>query len=48
MHRQVHGLDRRWSEPRTKPWLQFCIPWNEAPRYLIRDRDAIYGTAVTR
>jgi transposase InsO family protein len=24
------------------------IPWNEAPRYLIRDRDQIYGTVVTR
>ena len=22
--------------------------WSEAPRYLIRDRDAIYGAAVTR
>src|SRR5262249_54183059 len=22
--------------------------WNEAPRYLIRDQDAIFGTAVTR
>jgi transposase InsO family protein len=25
-----------------------AFPWNNAPRYLIRDRDAIYGTAVTR
>jgi transposase InsO family protein len=25
-----------------------AFPWNEAPRYLIRDRDAIYGAAVTR
>ena len=24
------------------------FPWKEAPRYLIRDRDAIYGAAVTR
>src|ERR1700745_3020820 len=24
------------------------IPWNEAPRYLIRDRDRVYGTMVTR
>jgi hypothetical protein len=23
-------------------------PWHEAPRYLIRDRDKIYGVAVTR
>ena len=25
-----------------------AFPWNEAPRYLIRDRDGIYGVAVTR
>jgi transposase InsO family protein len=25
-----------------------AFPWNEAPRYLVRDRDATYGTAVTR
>jgi transposase InsO family protein len=25
-----------------------AFPWNEAPRYLIRDRDQVYGTAVTR
>jgi hypothetical protein len=25
-----------------------AFPWNEAPRYLIRDRDCVYGTAVTR
>jgi hypothetical protein len=25
-----------------------AFPWNDAPRYLIRDRDAIYGAAVTR
>src|SRR5436309_4793169 len=24
------------------------FPWNEAPRYLIRDRDRVYGAAVTR
>jgi hypothetical protein len=24
-----------------------ALPWNEAPRYLIRDRDRIYGAAVT-
>jgi hypothetical protein len=23
-------------------------PWNEAPRYMIRDRDRIYGAVVTR
>ena len=25
-----------------------AFPWNEAPRYLIRDRDRIYGAVVTR
>jgi transposase InsO family protein len=24
------------------------FPWNEAPRYLIRDRDQVYGAAATR
>jgi hypothetical protein len=24
------------------------IPWDEAPHYLIRDRDQIYGSVVTR
>jgi transposase InsO family protein len=36
----------------TAEWIARQIteafPWNEAPRYLIRDRDAIYGTAVVR
>jgi transposase InsO family protein len=27
-------------------WSRF--PWNEAPRYMIRDRDCIYGAVVTR
>ena len=25
-----------------------AFPWNEAPRYLIRDRDEVYGAAATR
>jgi transposase InsO family protein len=25
-----------------------AFPWNEAPRYLIRDQDGVYGTAVRR
>jgi transposase InsO family protein len=36
----------------TAEWIARQItgafPWNEAPRYLIRDRDRVYGTAVTR
>jgi hypothetical protein len=34
----------------TAEWLAGQIteafPWNEAPRYLIRDRDRVYGAAV--
>jgi hypothetical protein len=37
---------------RTVEWIARQIseafPWNEAPRYLIRDRDRVYGTMVTR
>jgi transposase InsO family protein len=36
----------------TAEWIARQIteafPWNEAPRYLIRDRDGVYGAAVTR
>jgi Protein of unknown function (DUF993) len=28
--------------------LTEAFPWDEAPRYLIRDRDRIYGNVVTR
>ena len=35
----------------TAEWIARQIteafPWNEAPRYLIRDRDQVYGAAVT-
>ena len=35
----------------TADWIARQIteafPWNEAPRYLIRDRDCVYGAAVT-
>jgi len=51
-------LDRRdlvWINVTTNPtaeWIAHQIteafPWDEAPRYLIRDRDRIYGTTVTR
>jgi Integrase core domain len=51
-------LDRRnliWVNATTNPaadWiarqLTEAFPWNEAPQYVIRDRDCIYGTAVTR
>src|SRR5690242_6816389 len=36
----------------TAPWIARQIadafPWDEVPRYLIRDRDAVYGHAVRR
>jgi hypothetical protein len=51
-------LDRRdliWINVTTNPtaeWIAHQIteafPWNEAPLYLIRHRDRIYGTIVTR
>ena len=31
-----------------KSGITEAFPWNEAPRYLLRDRDHIYGTVVTR
>jgi len=54
----VVRLDRRdlvWVNVTTKPtagWvarqLTEAFPWEAAPRYLIRDRDRIYGAVVTR
>src|SRR5215831_6920174 len=51
-------LDRRhliWVNVTTNPtadWiarqLSEAFPWNEAPQYVIRDRDCVYGTVVTR
>jgi transposase InsO family protein len=51
-------LDRRdlvWINVTTNPtaeWIAHQIteafPWNEAPRYLIRDRDRIYGDVAMR
>src|SRR4051812_22228316 len=36
----------------TAEWIARQIteafPWNEVPRYLIRDRDRVYGAAVMR
>ena len=46
--------DLVWINVTTHPtadWIARQIteafPWNEAPRYLIRDRDRVYGTLVT-
>jgi transposase InsO family protein len=51
-------LDRRdlvWITVTANPtaeWVERQIPeafpWDSAPRYMIRDRDRIYGTVVTR
>ena len=51
-------LDRRdlvWIDVTTNPtseWIARQIteafPWDQAPQYLVRDRDQIYGTVVTR
>jgi hypothetical protein len=44
-----------WISVTTHPTAEWiaqqlieAFPWNEAPRYLIRDRDGIYSAAVTR
>jgi transposase InsO family protein len=51
-------LDRRelvWISVTTHPTAEWVVrqiteafPWDEAPHYLIRDRDRIYGSVVTR
>src|SRR5207237_3459728 len=50
--------DRRdlvWISVTTNPTAEWvarqiteAFPWDGAPRYMIRDRDRIYGTVVTR
>jgi hypothetical protein len=47
--------DLVWVNVTTNPTAEWiarelteALPWNEAPRYLIRDRDWIYGSIVTR
>ena len=51
-------LDRRdlvWINVTTNPTAEWvarqiteAFPWDEAPKYLLRDRDQIYGAVVTR
>jgi hypothetical protein len=47
----MNGLDIAHVAP-TAEWVARQIteafPWDEAPHYLIRDRDRIYGSVVTR
>jgi hypothetical protein len=39
-----HCLPRyTWSPQWTAQQIVEAFPWDEAPRYLLRDRDAIYG-----
>jgi transposase InsO family protein len=47
--------DLVWINVTTNPTAEWIarqitevLPWNEAPRYLIRDRDCVYGAAVMR
>jgi transposase InsO family protein len=54
----IMRLGRRrlmWTNVTTNPTAEWiarqiteAFPWDEAPRYLIRDRDVSYGHAVTR
>jgi transposase InsO family protein len=54
----IVGLDRRdlvWTNVTANPTAEWvarqvteAFPWDEAPRYLIHDRDRIYGSVVTR
>jgi transposase InsO family protein len=54
----IMRLDRRdlvWINVTANPTAEWvarqiteAVPWDGAPRYMIRDRDRIYGTVVTR
>jgi hypothetical protein len=53
----VARIDRRdlvWINPTTNPTAEWvarqiaeAFPWDEAPRYMIRDSDRIYGSVVS-
>src|SRR3984893_7789513 len=52
---RLHRRDLVWINVTTKPTAEWvarqiteAFPWDMAPRYMIRDRDRIYGTVVTR
>ena len=52
---RLHRRDLVWINVTTNPTadgiagqITEAFPWNEAPRYLVRDRDQVYGTIVTR
>jgi transposase InsO family protein len=54
----IVGLSRRnlvWINVTTNPTAEWiarqiteAFPWNEGPRYLVRDRDQIFGAVVMR
>jgi transposase InsO family protein len=52
---RLHRRDLVWINVTTNPTAEWvarqiteAFPWDEAPHYLIRDRDRIYGSVVTR
>jgi transposase InsO family protein len=52
---RLHRRDLVWINVTANPTAEWvarqiteAFPWNEAPRYLIRDRDRIYSSVVTR
>src|SRR5258707_11658269 len=52
---RVHRRELVWINVTPHPTAEWvarqiteAFPWNEAPRYMIRDRDRIYGAVVTR
>src|SRR5450759_2729507 len=52
---RLHRRDLVWINVTTNPTAEWvarqiteAFPWDGAPRYMIRDRDQIYGTVVTR
>jgi hypothetical protein len=52
---RLHRRDLVWINVTTNPTAEWVVrqiteafPWGGAPRYIIRDRDRIYGVVVTR
>ena len=52
---RLHRRDLVWINVTTNPTAEWVVrqiteafPWGGAPRYMIRDRDRIYGVVVTR
>ena len=52
---RVHRRELVWINVTPHPTAEWvarqiteAFPWNEAPRYMIRDRDRIFGAVVTR